>query len=533
MTRILRRYLSVGRRRVHYRQCGSGPPLVMLHGSPGDSEMLTHEMAAASAHFTCIAFDTPGFGGSEPLPGDVLQVSDLARATAEAMAALGLPSCRVYGTHTGAAIGAELGAGWPDQVSGVVLEGLPMFTEAETAVLFEGYFAPMVADPLGGHLTRTWMRFRDQFTWFPWHSRDVTRLNPVDRPTAEEIDHWVSMFYRSCRTYGPAYRAACYYGDGAWRAATALSVPAVFMASAEDMLFSHLDRLPPPKSGQRIERLDYDPVAKHQAIVRFARSLPGDDAPAAAPRSGLAGTDPAVGLIDAPAGQLFVRVYGDAARPAVVLLHDAPGTGLVLEGLARALSDRARVFVPDLPGTGESEAPSMDLPIRAAADAVAAIADAFELPRFILAASGCGCAAAALVAAGRDARLSAVLLEDPPRPDPDAAGRIAPDLALNAQGAHWLEAWMMLRDGQIYQPWYDGRVAAQRRTQGEFDADWLHDQTVALMKSRATYHRLPRAALAFDIEPALRAAAAPIRRVPRGGLHGALADHLRRNGAPH
>jgi hypothetical protein len=55
----------------------------------------------------------------------------------------------------------------------------------------------------------------------------------------------------------------------------------------------------------------------------------------------------------------------------------------------------------------------------------------------------------------------------------------------------------MLRDNQIYRPWHDGRIAAQRPTQGNFDAAWLHDQTAALMEARATQHRLPRAAAAF------------------------------------
>ena len=130
----------------------------MLHGSPGDSEMLGGEIGVLARRFTCIALDTPGFGGSDPLPGDSLTVPALAGATAAAIEALGLPPCRVYGTHTGAAIALELGVGWPDLVSGLVMEGLPCFTEAEIEALFQGYFAPMVADPLGGHLTNTWRR---------------------------------------------------------------------------------------------------------------------------------------------------------------------------------------------------------------------------------------------------------------------------------------------------------------------------------------------------------------------------------------
>jgi hypothetical protein len=62
----------------------------------------------------------------------------------------------------------------------------------------------------------------------------------------------------------------------------------------------------------------------------------------------------------------------------------------------------------------------------------------------------------------------------------------------------------MVRDAQIYRPWFAGTVSAQRRTQGNFDAQWLHDQTCALMAGRGSYHLLPRAAWAFDTLAALR-----------------------------
>jgi pimeloyl-ACP methyl ester carboxylesterase len=506
----------------------------MLHGSPGDSALLAHEMAVLADRFTCFALDTPGFGGSDPLPGDTLKVSDLARATAAAMTALGLPPCRVYGTHTGAAIGLELGVGWPDQVTGLVLEGVPMFTQAEIDILFRGYFAPMIPDPLGGHLTQTWMRFRDQFTWFPWSSRDVTRLNPVDRPTPEEIELWVSMFYRSCRTYGPAYKAACYWGPLAFGAASALKTPAIFMASAEDMLFPHLDRLPALKAGQEIARLPYDPAAKYAAIADFAARLPGGPAPAPPPRSELAGADPAKGYVETPEGQIFVRAFGEAGRPAVILLHDAPGTGLKLQALARDLATQAYVVVPDMPGVGGSDAPGADQSILAACgEAVTGVITALGLEGALLAASGAGAAVAAEVFARRGTLQNRLVLDRPPLVlGPDVFDRIAPELPLSPLGAHWLEAWLMIRDGEIYHPWFDGQVAAQRADQGCFDAVWLHDQTVALMESRETYFRYPRAAVQADALGALAAAGVQVTLAAPDDFRRVISAALKETGHP-
>jgi pimeloyl-ACP methyl ester carboxylesterase len=499
---IGRHFLDVAGRAVHYRRAGDGPPLVMLHGSPGDSQMLAEEIVACAANFTVFALDTAGFGYSDALPGEVLTVKDLARATAEAMLALGLPPCPVYGTHTGAAIAIELGLGWPWLVTGLVMEGLPAFTEIEIEALFATYFAPMVTDPLGGHLVSTWMRFRDQFTWFPWTSRDVTRLNAIDQPDAAAVDLWVSMFYRSCKTYRPAYRAACYYGQAAIRAAAALNVPAIYMAAAEDMLFPHLDRLPALKPGQRIERLASDPGRRIAAIARFAREFTGmGNAPALRQ---MAGGLPRL-LVDGPHGQVFVRRYGNPARPALLLLHDAPGTGLGMEELAQSLAATHYVILPDHPGCGLSDAPPADDILSAAADNILAVADALELARFSVAGAGCGAAVAACLAARGERHLTRFIVADVMAPDASVAAAIAPAIDLSPTGAHWVQAWLMLRDAQIYQPWFDGRIAAQRGTQGNFGADWLHGQTAALMEGRASYHLLPRAAALYPTAEMFRA----------------------------
>ncbi len=507
----MRRFVDVEGRRVHYRQMGAGPPAVFLHASPANSEMVLPEMAVAAQHFTCFAFDTPGFGNSDPLPGTTLEVSDLARATGAAMAAIGLPPCPVFGTHTGSAIAIELGVGWPERVTGLVLDAIPLFTEEEMARIFQDFFVSFDADPLGGHFTQVWTRFRDQFTWFPWKSRDVTRLNAVDRPTPEEIQHWVMMYYHARKTYIPAYRAACYYGLKGIRAAQALTVPSVFMATEEDMLFGHLDRLPPLKNNQRIARLAPDTPAKHRAVLDFLREMPSPPARTIAPAMTFAGCDPAVQFIDTRDGQIFVRCYGDGNGPAVMLLHDTPGSGLALADMACELAKKMYVVLPDLPGTGNSEAPRDDRSVLdAAASSLGIIADMLCLKQFAVAGVGSGAAVAAAFAGKNDLRLTTLLLEDVPVMNEAAAEKIAPELPLTPEGSHWIQAWLMLRDAQIYKPWFDGRIVAQRRTQGNFDAEWLHAQTFALMKSRATYHRLPREALRYDTKAALAAAKVPV-----------------------
>ena len=64
MTQITRHILTIPGtgRKVHYRRCGEGPALLMVHQSPRSSAEYSALMQAWGQHFTCIAPDTPGFG---------------------------------------------------------------------------------------------------------------------------------------------------------------------------------------------------------------------------------------------------------------------------------------------------------------------------------------------------------------------------------------------------------------------------------------------------------------------------------------
>jgi pimeloyl-ACP methyl ester carboxylesterase len=328
------------------------------------------------------------------------------------------------------------------------------------------------------------------------------------------------MYFRGFRTSLPVYRAICYHGAGLYRAAQALTLPAVFMATEEDMLFRHLDRLPTLKDGQTIVRLPPDPVAKHAAIMAFLRAMPAAQPVALPAPTRMAGNDPAMQFLDTEDGQILLRCYGDCTKPALMLLHDSPGSGLKLAPLARQLAAESYVILPDLPGIGESEAPAEDRPIlEVAADVLSAIADTLALEGFAIAAFGTGCAVAAVFGARGDPRLTGLLLQDVPVPDAATAAAIAPDVVLSPEGSHWLRLWLMVRDAEIYRPWFDGRIAAQRTTQGNFDADWLHEQTFALMASRQTYHRLPRAAYRLDIAAEISRATVPVHHVRAETLH--------------
>ncbi len=49
---------------LHYREAGTGEPLILLHGNGGDGSYFQEQMGPLSEHFRVMALDTRGYGGS-------------------------------------------------------------------------------------------------------------------------------------------------------------------------------------------------------------------------------------------------------------------------------------------------------------------------------------------------------------------------------------------------------------------------------------------------------------------------------------
>ena len=510
-----RRFAQIGTRHVHYRRSGTGPPVVLIHGSPASSEILGSEMQALSATSTCFAFDTPGFGDSAPLDSREISIELLADAMAETLRTLQFPACPVFGSHTGAAIAIELARRHPALVTGLILDGVPMYSNDEQQQLFSGYFAPLVVDDLGGHFANTWTRFRDLFIWFPWTQKQPQNLNDGDAPSAQRLQLWVSMFFRAATHYMPAYRAAIGYGSQALEAVRALTLPAVFMAQDTDMLYSHLQRLPPLRPQQSIERVTrankLDAITNAAARLRTLGAAPDDPVLTTSPQR------VSRHFFDFDHGQVLVRVAGDSAAlsggqtavgwtsasQTLVLLHDAPGSSLSFEAWMPALTKGRRVVTLDLPGCGESVPFARDAPtLSDFAALVMQVLDHVGVGSCVLYASGFGNTLALTLAALRPARFPRLLLHGMCLPTAaqqlDMQRHYAPGIEIQADGSHWYRTWLMLRDSLVYFPWYSGTVRALRRVPADFDAQTLHQRTFEVLKQAGGYAQFIQAVLAIE-----------------------------------
>ena len=158
---IRRRCVYAGDRRVHYRRAGSGPPLVMLHASPGSTYALEPLIALLGETRTVIAVDSPGYGESAGLGLEEPETEDFAAALVETFDALGLDRVDLYGTHTGSKIAVEFTGTNPGRVRRLVLDGIGAYTPEEREDLLANYTIDLSPRWDGSHLVRAWAMRRD------------------------------------------------------------------------------------------------------------------------------------------------------------------------------------------------------------------------------------------------------------------------------------------------------------------------------------------------------------------------------------
>lgn len=104
--------------RLRYREAGSGPVLLCLHGGGGLRLSRTHEMLAETHRV--IAFELPGFGETASDPR-FATVADLANLMHRAVAALAIDRYDLMGHGLGAGLALAMALQRPDPVDAIVL----------------------------------------------------------------------------------------------------------------------------------------------------------------------------------------------------------------------------------------------------------------------------------------------------------------------------------------------------------------------------------------------------------------------------
>lgn len=279
--RIRRGFCDVGERSVHYRTVGEGRPLLAIHASPGSARQLQSLMMSLADDRMVIAPDTPGNGDSDPLAGNDPDIVTLAAATLQFLDAMSIDRVDLYGSHTGAAIAAELAILAPDRIGGVVLDGIHAPDETERKTFLARYAFPFEPDLDGAYMLRAFQFCRDQYIFFPWYDRTIAAQRRGGLPRPQDLHNWVVEVLKSAQTYHLSYRAAF-----RWRALDRLPLmpqPALVLAGENDPLFDHTETAAGVIADGRfigLGRLDSPefPTQRAEAILSFLASMEHVDA---------------------------------------------------------------------------------------------------------------------------------------------------------------------------------------------------------------------------------------------------------------
>lgn len=109
---------------VHYHEAGSGPELLLIHGSgPGVTAWANFEgtLEFFSERFRCIAVDLPGYGKSDAIDGD--PVNGPVEVLLDFLKALDIKQAHIIGNSLGGMLGALLAAHHPSLVTSLTAIG--------------------------------------------------------------------------------------------------------------------------------------------------------------------------------------------------------------------------------------------------------------------------------------------------------------------------------------------------------------------------------------------------------------------------
>ncbi len=155
-----RGYVDVPAGQIHYREQGTGTPVILIHQGPWSSIQYHKVMPIlAGMGLRAIAVDLPGHGMSSPVAGEPT-VAEFADAVAAAIAGLGVGPALVAGHHGGAIVAARLAAAHPDAVRRLALDNAAIFLPAERAAMQGMIKEIQDVAPDGGHFTERWAQVR-------------------------------------------------------------------------------------------------------------------------------------------------------------------------------------------------------------------------------------------------------------------------------------------------------------------------------------------------------------------------------------
>lgn len=525
---ITRHFATVlGERQVHYRRAGSGPPVILLHQSPTSSrEYIPLIREIAGKGFTVFSPDTPGNGMSDPFPGDEwTPMEGFANGVVNLMDELGIKKASVYGFHTGGVCALALALRHPDRFTVAIMNGYIQMDKDEVDDIVQHYLPEVVPDWSGSHLTWTWSRFREQVLFFPWYRKDLARRMNYDVP-APAGTHLAVMDFLSCQDYRRAYRPAFLFDT--LNAVKNTKGNLVITTAKTDVLNKYHALLKDLPSNITLLNPANPDESKDQLIKVLADNSASETAPV------LAQTKPMVGKIwqdylQIDGGSIYARRNTDGTGRPIVFIHASAGSSYSMDNFMTPLVGKRPVIAFDLPGNGESDNPmGTTVTVEAQAKYLARAIKAAGYTEVDVFAYWGGCTVAVELAIQNPdlvkhiAAPTLMVLSDAVRDE--YLSRYTPAIEVEEYGVHWIKVWNMVRDQELFSPWYMRKKEhIVRDHEPNIAPAVIHRRTVDLFKALDIYQSAYSAHFSYPMLKRLPLVACPILlHEAASGTHQAL-----------
>ncbi len=226
-----------------YRQQGSGPPLILIHGWGGSSDYWYQTMRDLADTYTCYAVEIPGYGNAPPMrqPASAERIADIIIAVADA---LDLPTFAINGHSFGGAVATYVAARAPKRVSRLVLTCFGTYVhETEQRMMTQAFYPT----DLMLTISKPWLMMMQPWlhTWQCWWEQvgeqgklyyDIARpffhqFPPDEDVLREGFEDFMCMDYRS------SLESAISLANPAIRdALCSLAVPTLLVGTRQDRM---------------------------------------------------------------------------------------------------------------------------------------------------------------------------------------------------------------------------------------------------------------------------------------------------------
>lgn len=242
--------VSIRYRTIRREESTQLPSLVMLHQSPLSSRRFIRLLPHLADFCTPYALDSPGYGESQSL-GAHWTVEEYARIVIDFAGSLPSETSFLFGRATGSVFAAHAASRPSQPFRGVILHGLPVYTDEEKKDRLASFAPPYVVDDAGGHLGWIWDRIHSEYPWIG----------------AELATSLVADYLDAGPDFASAYRSI--WQTDLKSAARSLTIPVLLLGGERDRLKFMFARacqlLPQAKSILIPEATDF--VAEQEPLV--------------------------------------------------------------------------------------------------------------------------------------------------------------------------------------------------------------------------------------------------------------------------